>query len=61
MISRMGFGRETENFTPLKKGDVIATDGDTVYTVQHDEEMRRVPEPRMCGRVARRDHGGEIR
>lgn len=41
----MGFGRETENFTPLKKGDVIATDGDTVYTVQHDEECVVFPNP----------------
>ncbi|WP_296951160.1 succinylglutamate desuccinylase [uncultured Massilia sp.] len=42
---RMAFGRETENFTPLKKGDVIATDGDTVYTVQHDEEFVVFPNP----------------
>jgi succinylglutamate desuccinylase len=41
----MGFGRDTENFTPLKKGDVIATDGDTVYTVQHDEELVVFPNP----------------
>lgn len=41
----MGFGRETENFTPLKKGDVIATDGETVYTVQHDEECVVFPNP----------------
>jgi succinylglutamate desuccinylase len=41
----MGFGRETENFTPLRKGDVIATDGDTVYTVQHDEECVVFPNP----------------
>lgn len=42
---RMGFGKDTENFTPLKKGDVIATDGDTVYTVQHDEEFVVFPNP----------------
>jgi succinylglutamate desuccinylase len=42
---RMNFGRDTENFTPLKKGDVIATDGDTVYTVQHDEEFVVFPNP----------------
>lgn len=42
---RMGFGRETENFTPLKKGEVIATDGDTVYTVKHDEEFVVFPNP----------------
>lgn len=42
---RMSFGKETENFTPLKKGEVIATDGDTVYTVQHDEECVVFPNP----------------
>jgi len=42
---RMSFGRETENFTPLKKGEVIAIDGDTVYTVQHDEECVVFPNP----------------
>jgi succinylglutamate desuccinylase len=42
---RMSFGRDTENFTPLKKGEVIATDGDTVYTVQHDEECVVFPNP----------------
>jgi succinylglutamate desuccinylase len=41
----MSFGRETENFTPLKKGEVIARDGDTVYTVQHDEEYVVFPNP----------------
>ena len=42
---RMGFGRETENFTSLRKGEVIATDGDTVYTVQHEEEFVVFPNP----------------
>jgi len=42
---RMSFGRDTENFTPLKQGEVIATDGDTVYTVQHDEEFVVFPNP----------------
>jgi succinylglutamate desuccinylase len=42
---RMGFGRDTENFTPLKRGETIATDGDTVYTVQHDEEFVVFPNP----------------
>jgi succinylglutamate desuccinylase len=42
---RMSFGRDTENFTPLKKGETIATDGDTVYTVQHDEEFVVFPNP----------------
>jgi len=41
----MSFGRGTENFTPLRKGDIIATDGDTVYTVQHDEECVVFPNP----------------
>ncbi|HEX8787375.1 MAG TPA: succinylglutamate desuccinylase [Telluria sp.] len=41
----MSFGRDTENFTPLKKGEVIATDGDTVYTVKHDEEYVVFPNP----------------
>jgi succinylglutamate desuccinylase len=42
---RMTFGRETQNFTPLKRGDVIATDGETVYTVFHDEELVVFPNP----------------
>jgi succinylglutamate desuccinylase len=42
---RMSFGRDTENFTPLKKGEVIATDGGTVYTVQHNEEFVVFPNP----------------
>ena len=41
----MSVGRETWNFTALKKGDVIASDGDTVYTVQHDEELVVFPNP----------------
>lgn len=41
----MSVGRETWNFTPMKKGDVIATDGDTVYTVEHDEELVVFPNP----------------
>jgi succinylglutamate desuccinylase len=42
---RMSVGRETHNFTALKKGDVIATDGATVYTVRHDEELVVFPNP----------------
>jgi succinylglutamate desuccinylase len=42
---RMNFGRETQNFTALKAGEVIATDGDTVYTVRHDEELVVFPNP----------------
>ena len=41
----MSVGRETWNFTPMKKGEVIATDGDTVYTVEHDEELVVFPNP----------------
>lgn len=41
----MSVGRETWNFTPMKKGDVIATDGDTVYRVEHDEELVVFPNP----------------
>jgi succinylglutamate desuccinylase len=41
----MSVGRETWNFTPMKKGDVIAQDGETVYAVQHDEELVVFPNP----------------
>ncbi len=41
----MAFGKDTQNFTPLRKGDEIARDGDTVYTVQHDEELVVFPNP----------------
>ncbi|MDN4037358.1 succinylglutamate desuccinylase [Massilia sp. YIM B02443] len=41
----MTVGRETWNFTALKKGDVIASDGATVYTVKHDEELVVFPNP----------------
>ncbi|GGY44508.1 succinylglutamate desuccinylase [Pseudoduganella albidiflava] len=41
----MAFGKETQNFTPLRQGDEIARDGDTVYTVQHDEEFVVFPNP----------------
>lgn len=34
----MRVGRETWNFTPMKHGEVIASDGEIVYTVQHEEE-----------------------
>lgn len=42
---RMNVGRETWNFTPMKKGEVIAVDGETTYTVQHDEELVVFPNP----------------
>ncbi len=41
----MRVGRETWNFTPMKKGEVIATDGETVYRVEHDEELVVFPNP----------------
>ena len=41
----MSVGRETWNFTPMKQGEVIASDGETVYTVQHDEELVVFPNP----------------
>lgn len=41
----MAFDRSTQNFTSLRQGDVIATDGDTVYTVQHPEELVVFPNP----------------
>lgn len=41
----MSVGRETWNFTPMKQGEVIASDGETVYTVKHDEELVVFPNP----------------
>ena len=41
----MRVGRETWNFTSMKRGEVIASDGDTVYTVEHDEELVVFPNP----------------
>jgi len=42
---RMAFGRETHNFTAMKQGEEIARDGETVYTVQHPEELVVFPNP----------------
>jgi succinylglutamate desuccinylase len=42
---KMAFGRETHNFTALKAGEVIATDGATVYRVRHAEELVVFPNP----------------
>jgi succinylglutamate desuccinylase len=42
---KMTFGRDTRNFTAAPRGAVIATDGDTTYTVQHDEELVVFPNP----------------
>ncbi len=44
---RMAFGRDTHNFTALKEGAVIATDGATVYRVQHAEELVVFPNPEV--------------
>ncbi|MBW8897227.1 MAG: succinylglutamate desuccinylase [Massilia sp.] len=41
----MRVGRGTHNFTALPQGEVIATDGDTVYTVKHEEELVVFPNP----------------
>jgi succinylglutamate desuccinylase len=42
---QMAFGKDTWNFTKLKQGEEIARDGDTVYTVQHPEELVVFPNP----------------
>lgn len=39
------FDKGTQNFTAAARGTVIATDGDTVYRVQHDEELVVFPNP----------------
>ncbi len=41
----MTLGRDTHNFTALRQGEVIATDGATVYTVRHPEELVVFPNP----------------
>ena len=41
----MAFDSSTQNFTALRQGDVIATDGQTVYTVKHPEELVVFPNP----------------
>ena len=41
----MAFDSSTQNFTALRQGDVIATDGQTVYTVRHPEELVVFPNP----------------
>jgi succinylglutamate desuccinylase len=42
---KMAFDRSTQNFTALRQGDIIATDGDTVYSVKHREELVVFPNP----------------
>jgi succinylglutamate desuccinylase len=41
----MAFDRATQNFTALRQGETIATDGDTVYKVRHPEELVVFPNP----------------
>lgn len=41
----MAFDRSTQNFTSLQQGAVIASDGATVYRVQHAEEFVVFPNP----------------
>ncbi|MFD2270722.1 succinylglutamate desuccinylase/aspartoacylase family protein [Undibacterium arcticum] len=54
----MSFDRDTQNFTTLPRGAVIATDGATVYKVEHAEEAVIFPEPKRQDRPARRADGG---
>ena len=42
---RMAFGRETQNFTALPPGSVIAEDGDVVYRVGTETEYVVFPNP----------------
>jgi len=41
----MAFDRGTQNFTALAQGQLIARDGEHVYTVQHPEELVVFPNP----------------
>jgi succinylglutamate desuccinylase len=41
----MAFGRDTQNFTALSAGQVIATDGATVYRVGQQEQLVVFPNP----------------
>ena len=43
----MAFGPETQNFTKLVQGELIAQDGDTRYVVQHAEEYVVFPNPKV--------------
>jgi succinylglutamate desuccinylase len=42
---RMAFGRDTQNFTPMQPGSVIAEDGDMVYRVGDETEFVVFPNP----------------
>jgi succinylglutamate desuccinylase len=44
---RMAFGPATPNFTALPPGAIIATDGATVHTVGHAEELVVFPNPEV--------------
>jgi len=44
---RMAFGQETQNFTALAPGSVIAEDGDTVYRVGAETEYVVFPNPEV--------------
>lgn len=44
---KMAFGKETQNFTALKQGELIAEDGATRYVVQHGEEFVVFPNPNV--------------
>ncbi len=41
----MTVGRQTHNFTAMRQGEIIATDGATTYAVQHPEELVVFPNP----------------
>ncbi len=41
----MAFDRSTQNFTALAQGELIARDGEHVYTVQHAQELVVFPNP----------------
>ena len=42
---QMAFDRSTQNFTAMRQGEVIATDGERVYRVEHPEELVVFPNP----------------
>ncbi|WP_234814952.1 succinylglutamate desuccinylase [Noviherbaspirillum denitrificans] len=42
---RMAFGKDTQNFTPLQPGSLIAEDGDTTYRVGGETEYVVFPNP----------------
>lgn len=42
---QMGCDRNTHNFTPMQQGEIIASDGETVYRVQQAQEYIVFPNP----------------